>query len=75
MSISLVFVVSNDFRFPGIDTVAVVVIEKVKACIKFHPPLLFKRFGLVRRQRYFHRQWGTSGVIVFVEDGVFRVAL
>lgn len=58
LSICLVSVsnTSNDFRFRGIDTVAVVVIEKVKACIKFHLPLLFKRFRLVRRQRYYHRQ-------------------
>ena len=75
--ICLVFVsnTSNDFRFRGIDPVAVVLVEMVKACLMFHLPLLFKRFRLVRRQRYFHRWWMTSGVIVFVENGVFRVAL
>ena len=59
----------NDFRFRGMQPGAVSVIESVKARVKFNLPLFFKRFKSGRRQRYFHRQWGASGVVASVAAG------
>ena len=43
--------------------------------IRFHPPLLFKRFCSSRRRGYFVRQWGTRGVVASVRDGQLVVHL
>ena len=56
----------NDFRFRGVQPGAVSLMECVKALVKFHLPLFFKRFKFSRRRRYFHRQWGARGVIASV---------
>ena len=55
--------VRNDFRFRDVPPGAFVVIEMVKSRVRFFLPLLFKRFKSPRRRRFFHRQWGASGVI------------
>ena len=65
----------NDYRFRDIRPGALVVIEKVKARVKFHLPLFFRRFKSERRRRYFHRQWGANGVVGSVVDGIFSFAL
>ena len=53
----------NDFRIRGVQPGAIVVIEEVKSRVRFHLPLLFKRFKSSRRRRYFGRQWGARGII------------
>lgn len=53
----------NDFRFRDVQPGAIVVIECVKSRVRFHLPLLFKRYKSSRRRRYFGRQWGARGVI------------
>ena len=67
--------VRNDFRFRGVCPGAVVVMQNTKARAKFHLPLFFKRFRSSRRRRYFHRQWGASGVVGSVVDGILVLAL
>ena len=63
----------NDFRFRSVRPSALKLIAAVKARVRFHLPLLFRRFVSARRQRYFLRQWGASGVVGSLSDGVFRV--
>ena len=65
----------NDYRFRDIRPGALVVIEKIKARVKFHLPLFFRRFKSERRRCYFHRQWGANGVVGSVVDGIFSFAL
>ena len=56
----------NDFRFRDVQPGAIVAIEQVKSRVRFHLPLLFKRFTSPRRRRYFGRQWGARGIIASV---------
>ena len=65
----------NDFRFRGVQPGAVSVIESVKARVKFNLPLFFKRFKSSRRRRYFHRQWGSRGILAAVVDGKLTFCL
>ena len=65
----------NDYRFCDVQPGALPVIEVIKARAKCHLCLLFKRFGSSRRQRYFHRQWGASGVVGRVSEGLFYFRL
>ena len=67
--------VRNDYRFRDIHPGALVVIEKVKARVKFHSPIFFRRFNSRRCCRYFHRQWGANGVFGSVVDGFFTPSL
>ena len=53
----------NDFRFRDVQTGAITVIESVKSRVRFHLPLLFKRYKSSRCRRYFGRQWGARGII------------
>ena len=70
-----IWLARNDFRFRGLRPGALLVIEKVKARVKFHLPLFFRRFKSSRRRRYFHRQWGADGVIGSVSDSRFSLHL
>ena len=45
----------KDFRFRNVPPSAVDVIAKVKARLKCHLPIFFKRFQSSRRRCYFHR--------------------
>ena len=65
----------NDFRFRDVWPGAIVVIEGVKARVKFHLPLFFKRFKSPKHRRLFHRQWGASGVIGSVSGSRFVLHL
>ena len=65
----------NDFRFCNIPPGAVDVIAKVKARLKCHLPIFFKRFQSSRRRRYFHRQWGARGVVASVSGNVLSIVL
>ena len=64
----------NDFRFRDVRPGAPVVIAKVRARVRFHLPVFFRRFKSPRRQRFFHRQWGASGTIGRVNNGVFSLS-
>ena len=59
----------NDFRFHGIPPGAVTVQESVRVRVRFHLPILFKRFTSSRRRRFFVRQWGVCNVVASVVDG------
>ena len=59
----------NDFRFRDVRPGAVPVLERVKSRLRFHLPLLFRRFKSRRRQRYFARQWCANGVVGSVRGG------
>lgn len=70
-----IWLARNDFRFRDIRPGASIVIANVCARVKFHLPLFFKRFKSSRRRRYFHRQWGASGTVGSVVDGVLSLVL
>ena len=59
----------NDFCFHGIPPGAVTVQESVRVRVRFHLPILFKRFTSSRRRRFFVRQWGACNVVASVVDG------
>lgn len=63
------------YCFRDVAPSAVTVLAQVKVRIRFHPPLLFKRFCSSRRRRYFVRQWGARGVVASVSDGQLVVHL
>ena len=65
----------NDFRFRNIPPGAVDVIAKVRARLKCHLPIFFKRFQSSRRRHYFHRQWGARGVVASVSGNVLSIVL
>ena len=65
----------NDFRFRGVQPGAIVVIKEVKSRVRFHLPLLFKRFKSSRRRRYFGRQWGARGIIGSVTGSLLIIHL
>ena len=65
----------NDYCFRDVQPGALPLIEVVKARAKCHLCILFKRFRSLRRQRYFHRQWGANGVIGRVSEGSFYFCL
>jgi len=65
----------NDYRFRDIAPCSGTVCAQVRARVRFHLPLLFKRFRSSRRRRYFVRQWGASGVIASIVDGKLVVNL
>ena len=65
----------NVFCFPGVQPGAVSVMECVKARVKFHLPLFFKRFKSSHSRRYFHCQWGARGVIASVAAGQLSIHL
>ena len=46
-------------------------IARVQARVRFRLPVFFRRFHSRRRRRFFHRQWGASGTIGWVSDGIF----
>ena len=66
-----IWLACNDFRFRDIRPGALEVIAKVRARVRFHLPIFFRRFKSLRRQRRFHRQWGASGIIGCVNNGCF----
>ena len=66
-----IWLARNDFRFRDIHPGALEVIAKVRARVRFHLPIFFRRFKSPRRQRRFHRQWGASGIIGRVNNGSF----
>ena len=63
-----IWVARNDFRFHAVRPGAIPVLECVKSRLRFHLPLLFRRFKLSRR-RHFARQWCANGVVGSVHDG------
>ena len=46
----------NDFCFNSVAPSAIGLLASVKARVRFHLPLFFKRFCSLRRRRYFLRQ-------------------
>ena len=65
----------NDYRFRDIAPCSGTVRAQVRVRVRFHLPLLFKRFRSSRRRRYFVRQWGARGVIASIVDGKLVVHL
>ena len=65
----------NDFHFRNVPPGAVDIIAKVKARLKCHLPIFFKRFQSSRRHRYFHHQWGARGVIASVSGNALSIVL
>ena len=57
----------NDFRFRDAPPSALDLIASVRARVRFHLPLLFRRFHSVRRRRYFLRQC-ARGVIASLQQ-------
>ncbi|XP_022804339.1 uncharacterized protein LOC111341616 [Stylophora pistillata] len=53
----------NDCRFRNTRPDAMAVMANILSRLKFHLPILFKRFKSDRRRRFFHRQWGARGVV------------
>ena len=59
----------NDYRFRDVRPSAVDVLANVRARIRFHLPIFFKRFRSPRRRRLFVRQWGACNVVAsFIND-------
>ena len=58
----------NDFSFNFVAPSAIGLLASVKARVRFHLPLFFKRFRSLRRRRYFLRQWGANGVICSIRN-------
>ena len=58
----------NDFCFNSVTSSAIGLLASVKARVRFHLPLFFKRFRSLRRRRYFLRQWGANGVICSIRN-------
>ena len=58
----------NDFCFNSVAPSAIGLLASVKARVRFHLPLFFKRFRSLRRRRYFLRQWGANGVICSIRN-------
>lgn len=65
----------NDYRLRDIAPCPSTVCAQVRARVRFHPPLLFKRFRSSHRRRYFGRQWGALGVVASLVDGKLVVHL
>ena len=65
----------NDSCFRDVFPVAVSIIAQVRTPVRFHLPLFFKRFKSSHRKRYFHRQWGTRGVVASVAAGQLTLCL
>ena len=59
----------NDFRFRSVRPSAIDVMDRVKARLRFHLPLFFRRFSSDRRRRFIVRQWGTRVYIASIVDG------
>lgn len=59
----------NDFRFRDVPPSALDLIASVRACVRFHLPLFFRRFNSARRRRYFLRQWCARCVIASIQQG------
>ena len=53
----------NDCHFRNTRPDALAVMANILSRLKFHLPILFKRFKSDRRRRFFHRQWGARGVV------------
>ena len=70
-----VWLARNDFRLCELRPGAIVIIEKGKACVRFHLPIFFKRFRSPRRRRYFHRQWGAEGIVGSATEGCLLLRL
>ena len=66
---------ARNYRFRDILPSSGTVCAQVCARVRFHLPLLFKRFRSSRRRRYFVRQWGARGVVASVLDGRLVVHL
>lgn len=58
----------NDFRFRDVRPSGLVVLERVRARIRFYLPLFFRHFKSARR-RYFVRQWGARRIVAFLKGG------
>ena len=58
----------NDFRFRDVPPSALDLIASVRARVRFHLPLFFRRFHSIRRRRYFLRQWCARGVIASLQQ-------
>ena len=71
----LIWLQRNDFRFRSTHPSAVGLLAGMKARVRFHLPLFFRRFKSARKRRYFQRQWGGNGVICSVQGSklVFHV--
>ena len=65
----------NDSRFCDVSPGAVSIIAQVHTRVRFHLPLFFKRFESSHQKCYFHRQWGTHGVVASVAAGQLTLCL
>ena len=65
----------SDYRFRDIASCSCTVCAQLCARVRFHLPLLFKRFPSSRRRRYFVRQWGAGGSVASIVDGKLVVYL
>ena len=58
----------NDFHFHSVAPSTIGLLAGVKAHVRFHLPLFFKRFHSYRRRHYFLCQWGANGVICSIRN-------
>ena len=59
----------NDYHFRNVRPSAVNVLANVRARIRFHLPIFFKRFCSPRHRSLFVRQWGACNVVAsFIND-------
>lgn len=70
----LIWQSQNNFHFRDVRQSATSIV-KVKTRVKFNLPLFFKRFKSSRRQHYFHRWWGTRGVVASIAAGQLTLNL
>ena len=61
----------NDFLFHYIRPGVVTVLEsvRVRARVRFHLPILFKRLTSSLLHSFYVRQWGACNVVALVIDG------
>ncbi|XP_068714291.1 uncharacterized protein [Montipora foliosa] len=59
----------NDFRFRNVRCNAVDVLANVRARVRFHLPIFFKRFRSPHRRRFFVRQWGACNIVASLVNG------
>ena len=66
MCANFLWLARNDYRFRNVRPSAADVLANVRARIRFHLPIFFKRFLSPRRRRFFIRQWGACNIVASI---------
>ena len=69
-----IWLARNDFRFQDVRPGEPGVIAKVRARVRFHLLIFFRRFRSHTQRRFFHPQWGASRTIGRVSDGILSLS-